>query len=111
MYYLQRNTFQCVIATNENLQRSFVIFFYADGKIQWTTGDNDGGENGLGGVYAQVGFNKGDGVKYSVIPESQTEDVIKLDERSNVDRAGVFMFEISNEEIPVNQSIISIHAY
>ena len=49
-------------------------------------------------------------MEYSVIPESQTEDVIKLDERSNVDRAGVWMFEISREEIPVNQSIKSVCA-
>ena len=41
---------------------------------------------------------------YSVIPESGTENVIKMDERSNVGRAGVWIFEISREIIPVNQS-------
>ena len=86
------------------MQKSFAIFLYADGKIQWTTGDDDGGINGLGGQYAQVGFNKGDGMGYSVIPESGTEDVIRMDERSNVGRAGVWIFEISREIIPVNQS-------
>ena len=38
---------------------SFVIFLYADGEIQWTTGDASGGTGGLGGTPAQVGFNAG----------------------------------------------------
>ena len=27
---------------------TYAIFLYADGEIQWTTGDADGGTNGLG---------------------------------------------------------------
>ena len=80
---------------------------YADGRIQWTTGDADGGSNGLGGLYAQVGFNKGDGRSYSVIPESRTADVIKMDETSNIGKPGVWIFEISQgsgQNIPIIQS-------
>ena len=93
-----------MIASNEEKERSFAIFLYADGKIQWTTGDADGGTNGLGGKYAQVGFNKGNGMDFSVVPESGSMDVINMDKKSNVGKPGVWIFEISNEEIPVLQS-------
>jgi len=96
-----------VIATNQAREQSFVIFLYADGKIQWTTGDADGGTNGLGGQYAQVGFNKGDGRSYSVIPESRTADVINIDKTSNVGKPGVWIFPISQQSgqmIPIIQS-------
>jgi len=36
---------------------SFTIFLYADGRIQWTTGDNSGGDDGLGGTEALAGIN------------------------------------------------------
>ena len=35
--------------------------------MQWTTGDADGGVNGLGGNPAQVGFNRGDGTEFGEI--------------------------------------------
>ena len=40
----------------------------------------------------------------SEIPESQTADVIKMDETSNVGKPGVWIFEISLEAIPILQS-------
>ena len=39
---------------------SFAIFLYADGLIQWTTGDDSGGLGGLGGNHASIGVNAGD---------------------------------------------------
>ena len=60
--YFQTNTFQCILATNGT--QSYVLFFYADGEMQWTTGDASGGTAGLGGTPAQVGFNAGNGVNY-----------------------------------------------
>ena len=39
-----------------------VQFSYAD--MQWTTGDASGGVGGFGGVAANVGANKGDGIDY-----------------------------------------------
>ena len=57
---------------------SFVIFLYADGLIQWTTGDATGGVNGLGPPEAQIGFNAGDGVNSASHPFSQTARVLDI---------------------------------
>ena len=78
---------------------SFVIFNYADGEIQWTTGDDSGGRNGLGGTEAQVGFNAGDGIRYASVPGSQTPDIINIDTTSNVAIAGVWIFRVDMEEM------------
>ena len=87
---LQTNTFQCVLATNGH--ESFVIFLYAHGRIQWTTSDREGGENGLGGTEASAGISTGDGINF--IPGSRTPDIIKIDQTSNVDIPGVWMFQV-----------------
>ena len=89
----------------DTVQRSFAIFLYAD--VQWTTGDDDDGTNGLGGKYAQVGFNKGDGTKFSVVPESGTANVAKMHLNSNVGEPGIWVFEITgnDDEISALQSI------
>ena len=86
------------------VHKSFAIFLYAD--VQWTTGDDDDGTNGLGGKHAQVGFNKGDGTKFSVVPESRTANVIKMHLNSNVGKPGVWVFEITgnDDEISAIQS-------
>ena len=83
------------MVADEPVQRSFAIFLYAD--VQWTTGDDDDGTNGLGGKHAQVGFNKGDGTKSSVVPESRTANVIKMHLNSNVGKPGVWIFEITGK--------------
>lgn len=77
---------------------------YADGEIQWTTGDADGGVNGLGGNPAQVGFNRGDGTDFGVIPISGTADVINIASTSNVGVDGMYIFRISDDPIAVEQS-------
>ena len=91
----QANTFQCVLATDG--YKSFVMFLYAYGKIQWTTGDRSGGFNGLGGNEAVAGINAADGINYFNIPGSSTPDIIKIDETSNVGIPGVWMFQIGNK--------------
>ena len=96
-FAIQTNTFQCVLAT-DGLQ-SFAIFLYADGEIQWTTGDASGGSNGLGGTPAQVGFNAGDGVNYAAVPASRTADIINIASTSNVGTPGVWIFQINEETI------------
>ena len=98
---LQTNTFQCILVTNG--RRSFAIFLYADGEIQWTTGDLSGGSSGFGGTPAQVGFNAGDGLRFASVPGSQTSDIVNIDSTSNVDRRGVWIFRIDEEEIDVSQ--------
>jgi len=90
---LQTNTFQCVLATDGI--NSFVTFLYAHERIQWTTGDFAGGEDGLGGTEALAGINAGDGVNYFTIPGSLTPDIINIDETSNVGIPGVWMLQIS----------------
>ena len=75
---------------------SFVSFLYADGEIQWTTGDASGGSGGLGGISALAGFNAGDRVRFSTVPGSLSDDIINVTDTSNVGIPGVWMFQISN---------------
>jgi len=86
-----------VLATDGT--RTFAIFLYED--IQWTTGDNDGGIDGLGGIPAQVGFNRGNGIDFAAIPASRTPNVINLASTSNVRVPGVYIFQISGNMIPI----------
>ena len=90
--YLQTNTFQCILATTE--LESFVMFLYADGKIQWTTGDASGGTNGLNGTEALAGINVGDGVNNITISGSLTPNIINIAQTSNVGIPGVWMFKV-----------------
>ena len=78
---------------------SFVIFLYADGKIQWTTGDASGGTNGFGGTPAQVGFDAGDGIRYFAVPSSQTDEIINIADTSNVGIPGMWIFRIDGQEV------------
>ena len=73
---------------------SFVSFLYADGEIQWTTGDASGGSGGLGGTPASAGFNAGDGIHFT-IPGSLSDDIINITDTSNVGIPGVWMFQIN----------------
>ena len=93
------NSFQCVLATDG--RQSYAIFLYADEEIQWTTGDADGGINGLGGIPAQVGFNKGDGIGFATVNKSRTQDIIKINTASNTGLPGVMIFKISDETIMI----------
>ena len=84
------NTFQCVLASSES--ESFAIFLYAD--LQWTTGDNSFGDDGLGGTEALAGINAGDGVNSVTIPGSRTSNITNLVMTSNVGDPGVWIFKI-----------------
>ena len=88
------NTFQCVLATNEF--ESFVFFLYNDGAIQWTTGDDSGGVNGMGGSEAIAGISNGYffGSSYIFIPFSLSPNIIHIDKTSNVGIPGVWMFKV-----------------
>ena len=77
--------------------QSFVMFLYADGLIQWTTGDSSGGIGGLGGTPAQVGFNAGDGTNYAVVPSSQTPAIINITFTSNVGVLGLLIYRVNGE--------------
>ena len=86
-----------------NGRRSFAIFLYADGGIQWTTGDASGGSGGFGGTPAQVGFNAGDGERFANITSSQTPDVVNVDSTTNVGTPGVWIFRVDEEEIDTRE--------
>ena len=102
--YLQTNTFQCIMATDG--LKSFVIFLYADGLIQWTTGDASGGSGGFGGTAALVGVDAGDGVTSATVPESLIGDIVNIDTTSNIGVPGVWVFSVEGGNIaPLNCSI------
>jgi len=90
---------------------TYVIFLYADGEIQWTTGDNDGGTGGLGGNPAQIGFNRGDGTDFGIIPSSGTANVINVASTSNVGVNGLYIFKISDANIQVVTSKKDAYRY
>ena len=97
---IKTNTFQCVIAFDGS--RTYVMFLYADGGINWTAGDNHGDGNGFGGIdglSALVGFDAGDGKRYLFLNDSYTDNIVNIDEKSNVGMPGLFVFRVDQTEI------------
>lgn len=78
---------------------SFAIFQYANGLLQWTTGDSAGGTGGLGGMPARAGFNAGDGMTYTEMPGSRTPNMINITDTSNVGVTGLWVFQVSDAAI------------
>ena len=70
------------------------MFLYADGRIQWTTGDLSGGVDGLNGTEALAGINAGDGVNFVTIPGSLTSRILTVSQTSNVGIPGIWMFKV-----------------
>ena len=81
VYFLQTNTFQCVLVTNG--ENSFVIFLYADQLLQWTLHN------------AVVGYSTQNGANFFNIPESDTLQIINITHTSNVGIQGIWMFQTS----------------
>lgn len=67
---------------------------YADGRIEWTTGDWSGGSDGLSGTEALAGINAGDQTNHITIPESQTPEIINITSTSNIGIPGTWMFKV-----------------
>ena len=61
---------------------TFAVFLYSD--IQW-------------GQRAQLGFNIGDGYSSFMLSEALTELTLDVDERSNVEKPGVFIYRIDSK--------------
>ena len=76
-------------------------FSYANEMIEWTTGDADGGMNGLGGNPADVGFIGEGGSNSFFISLSGLSDVIKLDTLTNVGIPGLLIFRVDEGNISV----------
>ena len=58
---------------------TFVFFIYGD--IQWGDGAN-------------IGFNAGDGIRSFMLPGALTNQVLNIDEGSNVDVRGVYIYRV-----------------
>ena len=91
LWCLQTNTFQCVLASGG--VKSFVIFLYAEGRIQWTTGSRS---DGLGGTEALAGINVGDGENFVTIPGSLTPSIIDIAQTTNVGIPGMWIFQVDH---------------
>lgn len=105
----QTNTFQCILVTDG--VQSYAVFQYADGLIQWTTGDDSGGLGGLGGTQAQVGFNAGDSENYQNVPGSRTLSIINITSTSNVLVPGQWIFEIHSNITTSTGNAISFKSF
>ena len=63
--------------------------------MQWTTGYDSGGINGLNGTEAAAGINAGNGINHITIPGSLTPSIINISQTSNVGIPGVWIFKVS----------------
>ena len=89
---MQTNTFQCILVT-DNI-RSYAIFLYANGLIQWPSSG------------AQVGFNAGDNINYVIVPGSRTPNILNIAQMSNVGIGGQWVFQIN--QFQIHQGKISV---
>ena len=60
-------------------QLTFVFFIYGD--IQWGSGAN-------------IGFDAGDGTRFFMHPRALTNQVLNIDEGSNVGVTGVYIYRV-----------------
>ena len=77
---------------------TYAIYLYADGLIQWTTGDETG-INGLGGVPAIVGYSFGDGIISYTVPGSLSTDIINIASISNIGEPGKWVFRLDEDDV------------
>ena len=66
-----------------------MIYLYADGLIQWSSGQ---GTNA-----ARVGYSSIDGINFFNVSGSGTAAIINITQTSNVNIPGVWMFRVSSE--------------
>lgn len=91
-----------MLVTDGNV--SFALFLYAEGEIEWISGDSSGGVDGLGGTSAQLGFNAGDGIRHYSLPLSQTNELSDIDKLPGNTRVkGLWIFRVDQKEIKSGQ--------
>nr|XP_054758707.1 uncharacterized protein LOC129264789 isoform X1 [Lytechinus pictus] len=105
MYTHLRNSYQVVLLTDGEL--SFCIFNY--GSLTWTTGwlqdmlDENGNyasSDGQEGISpAQAGFSAGDNSNYYQLEGSNTQEIININRKSNINVPGRFIFRIDGATI------------
>ncbi|XP_063799566.1 alpha-tectorin [Pseudophryne corroboree] len=91
------NTFQALLVSDGT--SSFAMFNYVE--ITWTTGTASGGDplTGLGGVMAQAGFIGGNLTTFFSVPGSRSPDIVNIEETTNVNMPGRWLFKIDGKEI------------
>lgn len=102
-----RNSFQIILRDQSEVtgrEGDFDIEFRYQ-TLEWTTGNASGGSNGLGGTPAQAGFDAGNEQDFFTIPGSRTEQVLDLQNTSNVSRndpnfSGLWRFTLRNGITP-----------
>ncbi|XP_075183389.1 alpha-tectorin [Anomaloglossus baeobatrachus] len=102
------NTFQALLISDGT--SSFAMFNYEE--ITWTTGTASGGDplTGLGGVMAQAGFNGGNSTNFFSVPGSRSPEVVNIEESTNVNIPGRWLFRIDGKEIdPANGCSLKGH--
>ncbi|CAB1442081.1 unnamed protein product [Pleuronectes platessa] len=75
------------------------------GEIIWSTGTASGGDplTGLGGTTAQSGFNGGDIGHFFNLPGSRSNEVVNIEQSTNVNVPGRWLFRVDTELIdPAN---------
>ncbi|KAM4544548.1 alpha-tectorin isoform 1-T1 [Odontesthes bonariensis] len=95
------NTFQAVLISDG--VTFFCMFNY--GEITWSTGTASGGDplTGLGGTTAQSGFNGGDIGHFFNLPGSRSNEVVNIEQTTNVNIPGRWFFRVDTELIdPAN---------
>lgn len=85
----KRNTFQIVIVSDGG-SNSFAALSY--GQLEWTTGSASGGNDGLGGTPAQMGFDAGNKVNFEAHVNSRKDEIIEIANRD-------FFYSISELKI------------
>ena len=80
---------------------------YADGRIEWTTGDWSGGSDGLFGTEALAGINAGNRINSYTISGSRTTSIINIARTTNVGIPGTWIFEVGGLYINLLENIDS----
>ncbi|GAJ02620.1 unnamed protein product, partial [marine sediment metagenome] len=91
----RRNDFQAVFRDRSDTGAGNFDVDFRYNQLQWTTGD-------VSDVAAQAGYDAGDGTRFFVLPNSRTEQVLDLQNTSNVSvtQPGLWSFAIRNGELP-----------
>lgn len=92
------NTYQLVLVTNG--EETYAFFHYADGGIQWLTGD--GKNNNMPDARGQAGLVSGDG-RFFELRASGTDQARSLDKWSNCGNPGVWMYRIG--QLNLNENV------
>ena len=61
--------------------------------------------------YLQVGYSSGINGTFYTVAGSRTDDIVNIDEKSNIDKPGRWLFRVENESILIKESCPAAFAY